>query len=141
MALADADKIAYKPKTLSYQEAAGLPLVGVSAWQALVENIALAKGQKILIHGGAGGIGSIAIQLAKHIGAFVATTAKANDMQFVKELGADEVIDYQAQNFEELLHDSRRPDIFQVIQGAEERRHHRVDARAAKPTADGAVWR
>jgi NADPH:quinone reductase-like Zn-dependent oxidoreductase len=105
MALADADKIAYKPKTLSYQEAAGLPLVGVSAWQALVENIALAKGQKILIHGGAGGIGSIAIQLAKHIGAFVATTAKANDMQFVKELGADEVIDYQAQNFEELLHD------------------------------------
>jgi len=69
MALANADSIAHKPKSLSHAEAAGLPVVGVSAWQALVENIGLSKDQKILIHGGAGGIGSIAIQLAKHLGA------------------------------------------------------------------------
>jgi NADPH:quinone reductase-like Zn-dependent oxidoreductase len=105
IALADADRISHKPRKLSHQEAAGLPLVGVSAWQALVENIGLSRGQKILIHGGAGGIGSIAIQLAKHVGAFVATTVRANDMQFVKELGADEIIDYQTQNFDELLHE------------------------------------
>ena len=105
MALANADTIAYKPKTLSHDEAAGLPLVGVSAWQALVETIGLSKGQKILIHGGAGGIGSIAIQLAKHLGAYVATTSSTNDKQFVKELGADEVIDYKTQTFEDLLHD------------------------------------
>jgi alcohol dehydrogenase len=103
MALANADTIAYKPKTLSHEEAAGLPLVGVSAWQALVENIGLSKGQKILIHGGAGGIGSIAIQLAKHIGAYIATTVSTNDKQFAKELGADEVIDYKTQSFEDLL--------------------------------------
>jgi alcohol dehydrogenase len=103
MALANADTIAHKPKTLSYEEAAGLPLVGVSAWQALVETIGLSKGQKILIHGGAGGIGSIAIQLAKHFGAYVATTVSTNDKQFVKELGAEEVIDYKTQIFEDLL--------------------------------------
>src|SRR5919107_3350370 len=104
MALANADKIAHKPKTLSHAQAAGLPLVGVSAWQALVETIGLSKGQKILIHGGAGGIGSIAIQLAKHIGAYVATTVSTDDKQFVKEeLRADEVIDYKTQTFEDLL--------------------------------------
>ncbi len=106
MALANADTIAHKPKSLNHQQAAGLPLVGVSAWQALVENVALKSGQKILIHGGAGGIGSIAIQLAKHLGAYVATTVSANDKQFVRELGADEVIDYKTQRFEEaLVHD------------------------------------
>ena len=106
MALANADSIAHKPETLSHDEAAGLPLVGVSTWQALVETIRLSKGQKILIHGGAGGIGSIAIQLAKHLGAYVATTVSTNDKEFVKEeLGADEVIDYKTQTFEDLLHD------------------------------------
>jgi alcohol dehydrogenase len=104
IALANADTIAHKPKILSHEKAAGLPLVGVSAWQALVETIGLSKGQKILIHGGAGGIGSIAIQLAKHLGAYVATTVSTNDKQFVKEeLGADEVIDYKTQTFEDLL--------------------------------------
>jgi NADPH:quinone reductase-like Zn-dependent oxidoreductase len=105
MALANADTIAHKPRTLSHEEAAGLPLVGVSAWQALIETIGLSKGQKILIHGGAGGIGSIAIQLAKHLGAYVATTVSTNDKQFAKELGADEVIDYTTQTFEDILHD------------------------------------
>lgn len=105
IALANADSIAHKPKSLNHQEAAGLPLVGVSAWQALVETIGLTDGQKkkILIHGGAGGIGSIAIQLAKRRGAYVATTASTNDKQFVKELGADEAIDYKTQTFEDLL--------------------------------------
>jgi alcohol dehydrogenase len=105
MALANADTIAHKPKSLSHPEAAGLPLVGVSAWLALVETINLQKGQKILIHGGAGGIGSVSIQLAKHLGAYVATTVTANDEQFAKELGADEIIDYKTQTFEELIRD------------------------------------
>jgi NADPH:quinone reductase-like Zn-dependent oxidoreductase len=105
MALANTESIANKPKRLSHVEAAGLPLIGVSAWQALVENIGLSKGQKILIHGGAGGIGSIAIQLAKYLGADVATTVSINDKQFVQELGADQVIDYKTQTFEDLLHD------------------------------------
>jgi alcohol dehydrogenase len=103
MALANADTVAHKPKTLGYEEAAGLPLVGVSAWQALVETIGLSSGQKVLIHGGAGGIGIIAIQLAKNLGAYVATTVSPNDKQFVHELGSDEVIDYKTQTFEDLL--------------------------------------
>ena len=105
LALADQDAIAHKPKTLNHLEAAALPLVGVSAWQALVENIGLSKDKKILIHGGAGGIGSIAIQLAKHLGAYVATTVSTNDKQFVQELGANQVIDYNTENFEDILHD------------------------------------
>jgi alcohol dehydrogenase len=105
MALANGETIAHKPKSLSHAEAAGLPVVGVSAWQALVENIGLSKDQKILIHGGAGGIGSIAIQLAKHLGGYVATTVDTKDRQFVQELGANQVIDYRTQNFENILHD------------------------------------
>ena len=104
MALAKADSISNKPKRLSHIEAAALPLVGVSAWRALMENIGLSKGQRILIHGGAGGIGSIAIQLAKNLGTYVATTVSANDKEFVQELGADQVISYKNQNFD-LLHD------------------------------------
>src|SRR5213594_330477 len=103
IALANADNIAHKPKALSHEEAAGLPTVGVSAWQALVEAIGLTNGQKILIHGGAGGIGSIAIQLAKHLGSYVATTVSTNDKQFAKESGANEVIDYKMQTFEDQL--------------------------------------
>ena len=105
LALANKDSIAHKPKTLNHLEAAGLPLVGVSAWQALVETIGLSKDQRILIHGGAGGIGSIAIQLAKHLGAHVTTTVSANDKQFVQELGADQIIDYKKENFEDVIHD------------------------------------
>ena len=105
LALVDKDTIAHKPKTLNHLQSAALPLVGVSAWQAIVENIGLSKGQKILIHGGAGGIGSIAIQLAKHLGAYVATTASTNDKQFVQELGADQVVDYTTEKFEDTIHD------------------------------------
>ena len=105
MALASVTSIAHKPKTLEYEEAAALPLVGVSAWQALVEFMGLSNGQKILIHGGAGGIGSIAIQLAKNLGAHVATTVSTDDKQFVQKIGADEVIDYRTQTFEDIVHD------------------------------------
>jgi alcohol dehydrogenase len=105
MALANIESIAHKPKRLSHPESAALPSVGVSAWWALRDDIGLSIGQKILIHGGAGGIGSIAIQLAKNLGAYVATTVSANDRQFVQELGADVVIDYKTQTFEDLLHD------------------------------------
>jgi len=105
LALANKDSIAYKPKSLNHLEAAGLPLVGFCAWQALVENIGLSKDQKILIHGGEGGIGSIAIQLANHLGAYVTTTVSTNDKQFVQELGADHIIDYKKENFEDVIHD------------------------------------
>ena len=103
MALAKADKISHKPKTLSHEQAAGLPTVGVSAWQALIETMELGKGQKILIHGGAGGIGSISIQLANHLGAHVATTVSTDDTEFVKDLGASELVDYKTQKFEDVL--------------------------------------
>jgi alcohol dehydrogenase len=107
MALTNEDSIAHKPKTLSYEEAAGLPLVGVSAWQALVETMGLSGSQKILIHGGAGGIGSIAIQLAMRLGTgtYTATTVSTNDKEFVHQLGANEAIDYKTQTFEDILHD------------------------------------
>jgi alcohol dehydrogenase len=105
LALVNKDSIAHKPRSLGYLETAGLPLVGVSAWQALVENIGLSKDQKILIHGGAGGIGSIAIQLAKHLGAHVATTVSTNDKEFVQQLGADQIINYKTEKFEDILQD------------------------------------
>ena len=124
LALANENSIAHKPSHLSHAEAAALPLVGVSAWQALVENIGLSKDQKILIHGGSGGIGSIAIQLAKYLGVHVATTVSANDKEFVQELGADVVIDYKSQNFEDLLHDYDA--VFDTVAGETYRRSFKV---------------
>ncbi len=102
---ADAKVMALKPKNITHVEAGALPLTGVSAWQALVDHMGLSRGKKILIHGGAGGIGSIAIQLARHLGAYVATTVSVKDMRYVQELGADEAVDYKNQNFEDMLHD------------------------------------
>src|SRR3989338_2313409 len=102
---ADVKFIAKKPENTSNVEAAALPLAGVSALQALTEHIGLKKGQKILIHGGAGGIGSLAIQIAKHLGAYVATTVSERDKEFVKKLGANEVIDYKNQYFSKMLKD------------------------------------
>ena len=124
MPLANAESITHKPKSLSHVEAAALPLVGVSAWQTVVENIGLSKDQKILIHGGAGGIGSIAIQLAKHSGAYVASTASPNGKEFVQKLGADQVIDYKAQNFEDILRDYDA--VFDTVGGETYRRSFKV---------------
>jgi NADPH:quinone reductase-like Zn-dependent oxidoreductase len=100
-----AESLAAKPTSVAFVTAAALPLAGVSAYQALVEHIGLRNGQKILIHGGAGGIGSHAIQLAKYLGARVATTAAPDEAEFVKDLGADEIIDYTSSKFEEILQD------------------------------------
>ncbi len=100
-----ASQLAAKPSSSDFTTASALPLVSVSAYQALVDHMNLQVGQRILIHGGAGGIGSMAIQLAKHLGAYVATTASAAETDFVKSLGADEVIDYASQDFSTLLKD------------------------------------
>jgi len=102
---AKAESVAYKPKSVDFITAAALPLAGVSALQALIDHANVQSGQKVLIHGGAGGIGSLAVQLAKHLGAYVAATAAVEDSDFVKDLGADEVIDYKNQAFETLLTD------------------------------------
>ena len=100
-----ASQLGAKPHNTDFVAAAALPLTAVSAFQALIDTLHLGEGQKILIHGGAGGIGSLAIQLAKHLGAHVATTASPQDVDYVKQLGADEVIDYTTEKFEEKLHD------------------------------------
>lgn len=100
-----ASQVTLKPTNLSFEEAAALPLAGVSALQALGEHLNLQKDQKLFIHGGAGGIGSLAIQIAKYIGAHIATTARPEDNEYVTELGADEVIDYTNKDFAEVLSD------------------------------------
>jgi hypothetical protein len=93
---------AKKPARLDYVEAASLPLVGLTAWQALIELAHLRAGQKVLIHAGSGGVGTFAIQLAKHLGAEVATTASAKNHALVRSLGADVAIDYKTTRFEEV---------------------------------------
>jgi len=101
----DQRSLAIKPKDLTMEEAASIPLVGLTAWQALVEKANLKKGQKVLIHAGSGGVGTLAIQLAKHLGATVATTTSTANVEWVKRLGADIVIDYRKDDFEKILHD------------------------------------
>jgi NADPH:quinone reductase-like Zn-dependent oxidoreductase len=97
--------LALKPKRLTMEEAASIPLVGLTAWQALIERANLKKGQKVLIHAGSGGVGTFAIQLAKHVGATVATTTSAANIDLAERLGADIVIDYRKEDFEKILHD------------------------------------
>ncbi|MDD4990892.1 MAG: NADP-dependent oxidoreductase [Paludibacter sp.] len=99
------EDVAIKPKKLTMEEAASIPLVGLTAWQALIEKANLQKGQKVFIQAGSGGVGTIAIQLAKHLGATVATTTSTNNIELVKSLGADVVIDYKTQDFETILKD------------------------------------
>jgi NADPH:quinone reductase-like Zn-dependent oxidoreductase len=94
-----------KPKGLTMEEAASIPLVGLTAWQALVEKAQLKKGQNVFIQAGSGGVGTFAIQLAKHLGATVATTTSTANVALVKSLGADVVIDYKTQDFEKVLRD------------------------------------
>jgi NADPH:quinone reductase-like Zn-dependent oxidoreductase len=101
----DQADIALKPESLSMEEAAAIPLVALAAWQALTELAQVKSGQKVLIHAGAGGLGSTLIQIAKHLGAYVATTANGKDAERVRNLGADEVIDYTKTNFAESLSD------------------------------------
>jgi NADPH:quinone reductase-like Zn-dependent oxidoreductase len=98
------DDVAIKPKNLTMEEAASIPLVALTVWQALIEKANLKKGQKVFIQAGSGGVGTFAIQLAKHLGATVATTTSAANINLVKSLGADVVIDYKKDDFETLLH-------------------------------------
>jgi NADPH:quinone reductase-like Zn-dependent oxidoreductase len=97
--------LARKPRGLTMEEAASLPLVALTAWQALVEKARLQKGQKVFIQAGSGGVGTFAIQLARHLGATVATTTSAGNAALVKSLGADVIIDYKSQDFENVLRD------------------------------------
>lgn len=96
----DEADVAHRPTTVNAVEAASLPLVALTAWQALVEMGQVQAGHRVLIHAGSGGVGTIAIQLAKHLGAHVATTVSGANAHFVRELGADVVIDYRSQDFE-----------------------------------------
>jgi len=98
-------ELAPKPANLSHAEAAAVPLAGLTAWQALMTKGKLQKGEKVLIHAGSGGVGTLAIQIAKHFGAHVATTVSAKNMDLVRSLGADEVIDYKNQSFEDEVSD------------------------------------
>jgi len=102
IAISEAD-IAFKPKNLTMEEAASIPLVGLTAWQVLIERAQLKKGQKVLIHAGSGGVGTFAIQLAKHIGATVAATTSTANVDLVGSLGADVVIDYKKEDFAKVL--------------------------------------
>ncbi|HCE94913.1 MAG: NADPH:quinone oxidoreductase [Burkholderiales bacterium GWA2_64_37] len=97
--------LALKPKNITMEEAASLPLVALTAWQALVEKAQIKKGQKVFIQAGSGGVGTFAIQLAKHLGATVATTTSTANAALVKALGADVAVDYKTQDFEDVLRD------------------------------------
>ena len=99
------DDLAIKPRALTMEEAASIPLVGLTAWQALIERANLQRGQRVLIHAGSGGVGTFAIQLAKHVGATVATTTSTANIDLVRRLGADIVIDYKKEDFAEVLRD------------------------------------
>lgn len=112
--------LALKPKNITMEEAASIPLVGLTSWQALVEIANLKKGQKVFIQAGSGGVGTFAIQLAKHLGAFVATTTSTANIEWVKGLGADLVIDYKKEDFENklkdfdlVLHSNRDPKVLE----------------------------
>ena len=97
--------VALKPKKLTMEEAASIPLVGLTAWQALVERGQLKRGQKVFIQAGSGGVGTFAIQLAKHLGATVATTTSTSNIELVRSLGADVIVDYKKEDFESKLSD------------------------------------
>jgi NADPH:quinone reductase-like Zn-dependent oxidoreductase len=99
------DIVALKPKNLSFEEAASIPLSGLTAWEALVTNANIQAGQKVLIHAASGGVGSIAVQIAKSFGCYVIGTTSEKNVDLVKNLGADEVIDYRSQDFAKLLND------------------------------------
>jgi NADPH:quinone reductase-like Zn-dependent oxidoreductase len=99
------DDVAIKPTALTMAEAASIPLVGLTAWQVLIERANLKPGQKVLIHAGSGGVGTFAIQLAKHLGATVATTTSTANVDLVRSLGADVVIDYKKEDFADVLRD------------------------------------
>ncbi len=126
IAINEAD-VALKPQKLTMEEAASVPLVALTAWQALVEKADLKKGQKVFIQAGSGGVGIIAIQLAKYIGATVATTTGTANVEWVKALGADIVIDYKKEDFETVLRD------YDVVLNSQDTRTLEKSLRVLKP--------
>ncbi len=145
-AVAHQDSVAIKPANLDFNQAAALPLAGLTAWQVLFEVGQLQAGQKVLIHAGSGGVGIFAIQMAKHAGAFVATTCSSRNAALMKNLGADVVIDYNTQHFDALLADFDL--VFDTIGGDTQHRSFSVIKRggtlisiAGIPTAEvGREW-
>ena len=136
--------VAIKPGELTMEEAASIPLVGLTAWQALVEKANLKPGQKVFIQAGTGGVGTFAIQLAKHLGATVATTASAANFELVKGLGADVLIDYKTEDFEtspawlrRRSAQSRLEDPGQILAGAEARGKAHLHIRTTRPGVCG----
>jgi alcohol dehydrogenase len=129
-AVTAAGQLAPAPEGLDWAQIAALPLTGQSALQVVSGHMKLEVGQKILIHGGAGGIGTLAIQLAKHIGAYVATTATGDGLAYVRQLGADKVIDYQAEKFEDVVKDYDA--VFDTVGGDTYRRSFAVLRRGGK---------
>lgn len=119
--------VALKPKNLSMEEAASIPLVGLTAWQALIEKANLKKGQKVFIQAGSGGAGTIAIQLAKNLGAAVATTTSAANIDLVKSLGAQIAIDYKKDDFERILKD------YDVVLNSQDKKTLEKSLRILKP--------
>ncbi len=123
----DEKDVAHKPKNLSMEEAASIPLAALTVWQALIERANLKKGQKVFIQAGSGGVGTIAIQLAKHLGATVATTASESSFDLLKNLGADVLIDYKKQDFEDVLKD------YDVVLNSQDKKTLEKSLRITKP--------
>lgn len=126
----DERDVAHKPKNLSMEEAASIPLVALTVWQALVEGVNLKRGQKVFIQAGSGGVGTIAIQLAKHLGATVATTASGNSFDLLKSLGADVLIDYKKQDFESVLKD------YDMVLNSQDKKTLEKSLRIVKPNGN-----
>jgi NADPH:quinone reductase-like Zn-dependent oxidoreductase len=147
-AIVKVTEAARKPASVDYIAAAAVPLAGLTAWQGLFRYGGLKAGQRVLIHGGAGGVGHFAIQFAKAKGATVITTASASDLDFVRSIGADEAIDYKKQRFEEMVHDVDL--VYDLIAGeTQERsfsvlkkgRHPGLDSDRAEPRQSTKIWR
>jgi NADPH:quinone reductase-like Zn-dependent oxidoreductase len=117
-------EVAFKPKSVDHLHAAAIPLAGLTAWKSLIEAAGVAPGQKVLIHGAAGGVGSYAVQLAKWRGAHVIATASAHNHDYLHGLGADEVVDYRSARFEESVHDVDA--VFDTIGGDTQERSWQV---------------
>jgi NADPH:quinone reductase-like Zn-dependent oxidoreductase len=122
--LAKPEEWARKPENLTHVEAAAVPLAALTAWQGMIDHGKLKAGQRVLIHGGAGGVGHFAIQIAKAKGAWVATTCAGQDLDFVRGLGADEAVDYRSEKFEERLSDIDL--VYDLIAGETQERSFKV---------------
>jgi NADPH:quinone reductase-like Zn-dependent oxidoreductase len=122
--VAKESEVALKPKTLDHVHAAAIPLAALTAWQALFDTAGLQAGQKVLIHGASGGVGSFAVQLAKWKGAHVIGTASSRNQSFLRELGVDETIDYEKTRFEDVVH--HVDVVFDTIGGDTQKRSWKV---------------